>query len=96
MKDFLKIFQNRNFSKLFLAGFTSMMGSIIGVTAFMFYLLDKLTRLDYSNQHAVTYDYTWINCSILSKAFNNRGFTLDNRRYDPCNWNLLYIYTAKV
>jgi MFS transporter, DHA3 family, macrolide efflux protein len=41
MKDFLKIFQNRNFSKLFLAGFTSMMGSIIGVTAFMFYLLDK-------------------------------------------------------
>jgi MFS transporter, DHA3 family, macrolide efflux protein len=41
MKDFLKIFQNRKFSKLFLAGFTSMMGSIIGVTAFMFYLLDK-------------------------------------------------------
>jgi MFS transporter, DHA3 family, macrolide efflux protein len=43
MKDFLKIFQNRNFSKLFLAGFTSMMGSIIGVTAFMFYLLDKFS-----------------------------------------------------
>ncbi|MBY6036580.1 MFS transporter [Fictibacillus nanhaiensis] len=41
MKDFLKIFQNRNFSKLFFAGFTSTMGSIIGVTAFMFYLLDK-------------------------------------------------------
>jgi MFS transporter, DHA3 family, macrolide efflux protein len=44
MKDFLKIFQNRNFSKLFLAGFTSMMGSIIGVTAFMFYLLDKFSE----------------------------------------------------
>ncbi|MGA4721220.1 MFS transporter [Fictibacillus nanhaiensis] len=41
MKDFLKVFQNKNFSKLFFAGFTSMMGSIIGVTAFMFYLLDK-------------------------------------------------------
>ncbi|MED1863114.1 MFS transporter [Fictibacillus nanhaiensis] len=41
MKEFLKVFQNRNFSKLFFAGFTSMMGSIIGVTAFMFYLLDK-------------------------------------------------------
>jgi MFS transporter, DHA3 family, macrolide efflux protein len=44
MMDFLKIFQNRNFSKLFLAGFTSMMGSIIGVTAFMFYLLDKFSE----------------------------------------------------
>ncbi|MBH0155362.1 MFS transporter [Fictibacillus sp. 5RED26] len=41
MKEFLKVFQNKNFSKLFFAGFTSMMGSIIGVTAFMFYLLDK-------------------------------------------------------
>lgn len=44
MKDFLKIFQNRNFSKLFFAGFTSTMGSIIGVTAFMFYLLDKFSE----------------------------------------------------
>ncbi|WP_137790093.1 MFS transporter [Bacillus sp. E(2018)] len=41
MKEFLKVFQNKNFRKLFFAGFTSMMGSIIGVTAFMFYLLDK-------------------------------------------------------
>jgi MFS transporter, DHA3 family, macrolide efflux protein len=41
MKDFIQIFKNRNFSKLFFAGFTSMMGSIVGVTAFMFYLLDK-------------------------------------------------------
>ncbi|MBN3554727.1 MFS transporter [Fictibacillus nanhaiensis] len=41
MQEFLKVFQNKNFRKLFFAGFTSMMGSIIGVTAFMFYLLDK-------------------------------------------------------
>ncbi|MFC0189353.1 MFS transporter [Fictibacillus aquaticus] len=40
MKEFIRIFQNRNFLKLFLANFTSTLGSIIGVTAFMFYLLD--------------------------------------------------------
>jgi MFS transporter, DHA3 family, macrolide efflux protein len=47
MTDIIKIFKNKNFTKLFLAGFTSMMGSIIGVTAFMFYLLDKFSDQPY-------------------------------------------------
>ncbi|RLQ97342.1 MFS transporter [Falsibacillus albus] len=43
MKKFLGIFKNKTFVKLFLATFTSQMGSIIGVTAFMFYLLDRFS-----------------------------------------------------
>lgn len=47
MKKFREIFQNRTFRNLFLATFTSQMGSTIGLTAFMFYLLDR-----FSNQPA--------------------------------------------
>ncbi|RSD29245.1 MFS transporter [Mesobacillus subterraneus] len=43
MKKFAGIFQNRSFTKLFLANFTSQMGSTIGLTAFMFYLLDRFS-----------------------------------------------------
>jgi MFS transporter, DHA3 family, macrolide efflux protein len=44
MKRFREIFQNRTFRNLFLATFTSQMGSTIGLTAFMFYLLDRFTN----------------------------------------------------
>lgn len=37
------VFQNKNFTKLFFANFTSQMGSTIGLTAFMFYLLDRFS-----------------------------------------------------
>jgi MFS transporter, DHA3 family, macrolide efflux protein len=43
MKKFREIFQNRTFRNLFFATFTSQMGSTIGLTAFMFYLLDRFT-----------------------------------------------------
>lgn len=43
MKKFKEIFQNRNYMRLFLANFTSQLGSTIGLTAFMFYLLDRFT-----------------------------------------------------
>jgi MFS transporter, DHA3 family, macrolide efflux protein len=43
MKKFKEIFQNRNFTRLFLANFTSQLGSTIGLTAFMFYMLDRFT-----------------------------------------------------
>lgn len=43
MKKFAAIFKNRNFTKLFLANFTSHMGSTIGLTAFMFFLLDRFS-----------------------------------------------------
>ncbi|MEH7884592.1 MFS transporter [Bacillus sp. JJ1609] len=43
MKKFAEIFRNRSFTKLFLANFTSQMGSTIGLTAFMFFLLDRFS-----------------------------------------------------
>lgn len=43
MKKFKEIFQNRNYLRLFLANFTSQLGSTIGLTAFMFYLLDRFS-----------------------------------------------------
>jgi MFS transporter, DHA3 family, macrolide efflux protein len=44
MKNFMKIFKNPTFTKLFFANFTSHMGSVIGLTAFMFYLLDRFSE----------------------------------------------------
>ncbi|WP_108671950.1 MFS transporter [Peribacillus acanthi] len=44
MKKMLGVFKNKNFAKLFFAHFTSQMGSTIGLTAFMFYLLDRFTN----------------------------------------------------
>jgi MFS transporter, DHA3 family, macrolide efflux protein len=43
MKKFREIFENLTFRNLFLATFTSQMGSTIGLTAFMFYLLDRFS-----------------------------------------------------
>ncbi|RDI47908.1 MFS transporter [Falsibacillus pallidus] len=43
MKNLKEIFKNKIFAKLFFANFTSQMGSVIGVTAFMFYLLDRFS-----------------------------------------------------
>ncbi|WP_409253279.1 MFS transporter [Bacillus sp. SCS-153A] len=44
MKKFKEIFQNPAFTKLFFANLTSHMGSVIGLTAFMFYLLDRFSE----------------------------------------------------
>ncbi|MFE8700173.1 MFS transporter [Cytobacillus sp. FJAT-54145] len=43
MNKFKEVFQNRNYRNLFFANFTSQMGSTIGLTAFMFYLLDRFS-----------------------------------------------------
>ncbi|MGG3914805.1 MFS transporter [Rossellomorea vietnamensis] len=43
MKKMIEIFKNPIFLKLFFANFTSHMGSVIGLTAFMFYLLDRFS-----------------------------------------------------
>ncbi|MBR8664602.1 MFS transporter [Bacillus paralicheniformis] len=47
MKKMFSIFQNKNYALLFFASFTSQMGGIIGLTALLFYLLDR-----FSNQPA--------------------------------------------
>ncbi|MEI5906397.1 MFS transporter [Bacillus spongiae] len=44
MQKFKKIFQNTAFVKLFFANITSQLGSIIGLTAFTFYLLDRFSE----------------------------------------------------
>ncbi|MGE8205101.1 MFS transporter [Heyndrickxia sp. NPDC080065] len=44
MKKFKEIFKNPVFVKLFFANFTSQMGSVIGITAFTFYLLDRFSE----------------------------------------------------
>ncbi|MCC5802909.1 MFS transporter [Rossellomorea vietnamensis] len=44
MKKMIEIFKNPLFLKLFFANFTSHMGSVIGLTAFMFYLLDRFSE----------------------------------------------------
>ncbi|WP_064091773.1 MFS transporter [Rossellomorea aquimaris] len=44
MKKMIEIFKKPIFLKLFLANFTSHMGSVIGLTAFMFYLLDRFSE----------------------------------------------------
>lgn len=44
MKSLLRIFANRNYTLLFFANFTSQMGSIIGITAFLYYILNRFTH----------------------------------------------------
>lgn len=44
MRTMIALFGNRNFLKLFLASFTSQMGGTIGITALMFYLLNRYSE----------------------------------------------------
>ncbi|NDI34494.1 MFS transporter [Chengkuizengella sediminis] len=44
MSKVFSIFKNGNYTKLFLANLTSQMGTVIGLTAFMFYLLDRFSN----------------------------------------------------
>lgn len=44
MKKFAEIFKNVSFTRLFIANVTSQMGSVIGLTAFMFYILDRFSE----------------------------------------------------
>jgi DHA3 family macrolide efflux protein-like MFS transporter len=44
MKKLFELFKKSNYRNLFLATFTSQMGSVIGMTAFMFYLLDRFSK----------------------------------------------------
>lgn len=44
MKNTFKVFKKMDYTRLFLASFTSRMGSIIGMTAFSFYLLDRFSN----------------------------------------------------
>ncbi|MEQ6376920.1 MFS transporter [Bacillaceae bacterium S4-13-56] len=43
MKKTFSVFQNKNFTKVFIAAVTSHLGTIVGMTAFMFYLLERFS-----------------------------------------------------
>ncbi|KGX84194.1 MFS transporter [Pontibacillus marinus] len=43
MKDTFAVFKKMNFTKVFLAAITSRLGTIVGMTAFTFYLLDRFS-----------------------------------------------------
>lgn len=47
MTGLKQVLRNKNYVRLFLATFASQMGGIIGVTAFMFYLLKRFTNQPY-------------------------------------------------
>ncbi|GGH84847.1 MFS family permease [Pullulanibacillus pueri] len=44
MANTFSVFKKMNFTRMFLAAFTSRMGSVIGMTAFSFYLLDRFSE----------------------------------------------------
>jgi MFS transporter, DHA3 family, macrolide efflux protein len=46
-KEYNRIFRNRTYRSLFLAQFTSQFGSVIGVIAFTFYILDRFSSQPY-------------------------------------------------
>lgn len=43
LKDYQRIFRNKNYRLLFFANFTSQLGSVTGMVAFMFYILDRFS-----------------------------------------------------
>jgi MFS transporter, DHA3 family, macrolide efflux protein len=44
LKDYQRIFRMKNYSLLFFANFTSQFGSVTGIVAFMFYILDRFSH----------------------------------------------------
>ncbi|WP_052476021.1 MFS transporter [Cohnella kolymensis] len=43
----MQLFRNMTFTKLFIANFTSQLGSIVGSMAFAFYMLDRFSSQPY-------------------------------------------------
>jgi len=43
VKQFSEVFSNKDFRKLFMANITSQLGGLVGLTAFMYYILDRFT-----------------------------------------------------
>ena len=85
MKKIADIFRNRSFSKLFLANFTSQMGSTIGLTAFMFYLLDRFSSQPvYATITELMYSVPMLAVFFLIGVFADR---LDSQKITVfCDW----------
>lgn len=85
MKKFMDVFQNKNFTKLFLANFTSQMGSTIGLTAFMFFLLDRFSDQPmYASITELMYSLPTLAVFFLVGVFADR---LDRQKIAySCDW----------
>ncbi|UAC48943.1 MFS transporter [Bacillus aquiflavi] len=85
MKKLKEIFQNKTFARLFLANFTQQMGSIIGLTAFMYYVLDRFTNQPvYATVTELMYSLPTIVVFFLVGVFADR---LDRQKIAYyCNW----------
>ncbi|MFJ7831388.1 MFS transporter [Peribacillus sp. NPDC046944] len=81
----IKLFNNRNYTKLFLANVTSQMGGTIGMTAFMFYLLDRFTNQPiYATVTELMYSLPTLAVFLLVGVFADR---LDRQKIALyCDW----------
>jgi MFS transporter, DHA3 family, macrolide efflux protein len=98
MKKFADIFRNRSFSKLFLANFTSHMGSTIGLTAFMFYLLDRFSSQPaYATITELMYSLPMLAVFFLIGVFADR---MDRQKIAVyCDWisaGLSLLFLASI
>ncbi|WP_079507854.1 MFS transporter [Mesobacillus jeotgali] len=85
MKKFADIFRNSSFTKLFLANFTSQMGSTIGLTAFMFYLLDRFSsQPTFATITELTYSLPMLAVFFMIGVFADR---MDRQKIAVyCDW----------
>ncbi|SHR40820.1 H+ Antiporter protein [Mycobacteroides abscessus subsp. abscessus] len=100
MKKFMVVFQNKNFTKLFLANFTSQMGSTIGLTAFMFFLLDRFSNQPmYASITELMYSLPTLTVFFLVGVFADR---MDRQKIAlSCDWicavlSILFLGTLTI
>ncbi|MDP5273943.1 MFS transporter [Chengkuizengella axinellae] len=73
MTKTFSVFKNGNYTKLFLANLTSHMGTVIGLTAFMFYLLDRFTNQPiYATINEMMYSLPTLFVFLLIGVFADR------------------------
>lgn len=85
LKEVINLFNNRNYTKLFLANLTSHMGGTIGMTAFMFYLLDRFSHQPiYATITELMYSLPTLAVFLLVGVFADR---LDRQKVALyCDW----------
>ncbi|MFT8320728.1 MAG: MFS transporter [Bacillus sp. (in: firmicutes)] len=85
MRQFIRLFHNRQFTKLFYANVTSKMGSVIGLTAFMYYVLDRFSNQPfYASITELMYSLPTLSVFFLVGVFADR---LDRQKIAYyCDW----------
>ncbi|PLT31251.1 MFS transporter [Peribacillus deserti] len=85
MSKTFSVFKNPLYTKLFLANFTSQMGSVISVSAFMFYLLDRFSdNPSYASVAELMYSLPVLAVFFLVGVMADR---MDRRKIaENCDW----------